>query len=68
MQHLLVSRYKIAAASALLIAACSSGCNTWQPQAGWNMFENKSDSEIHAKAKKDPFPAASEPAAETIKR
>lgn len=56
--------------AALLIAATAAcgGCRQFTSATSWGVFENSDDAAIRAKAKKDPFPAADEPAVESIKR
>ncbi len=60
---------RITLSAALLTAgAISCGCANYRPLARWNKQDAAADAKIHARAKKDPFPAAHEPPAESVKR
>ena len=55
------------AATLSIATLIGSGCQApWMGK--WNLLDTTGDAAIHAKAKKDPFPAANEPAVESIKR
>lgn len=52
----------------LAAGTITSGCANYHPLARWNRQDSNTDASIHARAKKDPFPAAHEPPAESVKR
>lgn len=60
---------RITLSAALLASSVlSGGCANYHPLARWNKQDAAADATIHARAKKDPFPAAHEPPAESVKR